>query len=132
MVDPLVTNLGPSGGDRTSERLLERVKPGKMGSMTVFAVQYTYDHRSQERDQVRPAHRAFLGDLLTAGTLLASGPFTGATAGVEAEPDGALLLLRAESVAEAEQVLDGDPFALSGLIAERSLRSWDPVFGPWS
>ena len=100
--------------------------------MTVFAVQYTYDQRTQERDQVRGAHRAFLGDLHAAGTLLASGPFVGATSGVEAEPDGALLLVRAGSVAEAERLLDGDPFAMSGLISDRSLRSWEPVFGPWS
>ncbi len=100
--------------------------------MSVFAVQYTYDHRTDERDRVRPSHRAFLADLLDAGTLLASGPFTGPTAGLQAEPDGALLLVRADDVAHVERTLDADPFALTGLVASRAIRPWDPVFGPWS
>lgn len=100
--------------------------------MTVYAVQYTYDQRTSDRDAVRPAHRAFLADLLAAGTLLASGPFTGPTAGVEGEPDGALLVVRADSPDHAAAVLDADPFALSGLVADRSVRPWQPVFGPWA
>ncbi|WP_199421709.1 YciI family protein [Actinotalea solisilvae] len=100
--------------------------------MSVYAVHYTYDQRTGERDRVRPAHRAFLGDLHDAGTLLASGPWAGPTHGVQAEPDGALLLVRAEDVAGVERLLDADPFALAGLVAGRSVRPWTPVFGPWT
>lgn len=100
--------------------------------MSVFAVQYTYDQRTDERDRVRPAHRAFLADLLERGTLLASGPWVGPTDGVDAEPDGALLLVRADDAAAAARVLDDDPFAVAGLVAERRVRAWDPVFGPWA
>ncbi|MBX9244071.1 hypothetical protein ICW40_04515 [Actinotalea ferrariae] len=99
--------------------------------MTVFAVQYTYDDRAEERDRVRRSHRAYLAELHSAGTLLMSGPYSGATHGVAAEPDGALLLVRAADTAEVERLLDADPFALSGLVAERSIRGWTPVFGPW-
>lgn len=99
--------------------------------MSVFAVHYTYDHRTAERDQVRPAHRAFLAGLHDDGTLLASGPYGGPTTGLEAEPDGALLLVRADDAAACERVLDADPFALSGLVAQRAVRPWTPVFGPW-
>lgn len=107
--------------------------------MTVYAVQYVYDPRADVRDEVRPEHRRFLAELFEAGALLASGPWTGPTEGHEpgapeaaAEADGALLLLRAESRADAEAVLDRDPFARRGLVARRTLRPWNPVFGPWS
>jgi uncharacterized protein YciI len=47
-------------------------------------------------------------------------------------PAGALLLVRAESPDAVEAVLDEDPFATSGLIADRTMRPWTPVFGPWA
>ena len=100
--------------------------------MSVFAVLYTYDDRTQERDRVRPDHRAFLAGLHAAGTLLASGPFTGPTAGREGEPDGALLLVRADDADAAAALLDQDPFAEQGLVAQRAVRPWDVVFGPWA
>lgn len=102
--------------------------------MSAFAVLYTYDDRTQERDRVRPDHRAFLAELYAAGTLLASGPFTGPTVGPEGEgePDGALLLVRADDAAAAAALLDRDPFATQGLITHRAVRPWDAVFGPWS
>lgn len=106
--------------------------------MPVFAVQYTYDDRAELRAQVRPAHRAFLRGLLDEGALLASGPFAGptTTAGdgsvAEAEPDGALLLVRAASTGAALERLALDPFAEHGLLAGVSARAWDPVLGPWA
>ena len=93
--------------------------------MTVFAVQYTYDDRTQRRDEVRPEHRAYLSGLLDAGSLLASGPWA------DGAP-GALLLLSADSAAEVEHLLDADPFVREGLVAGRTLREWTPVFGPWA
>ncbi|WP_348525510.1 hypothetical protein [Litorihabitans aurantiacus] len=36
--------------------------------MPVFAVEYTYDARADERAAVRPAHREFLAGLLERGT----------------------------------------------------------------
>ena len=93
--------------------------------MTVYAVHYTYDDRTSRRDEVRPEHRAFLAGLLDDGSLLASGPW------VDGVP-GALLLLSADSPATVERLLDADPFAREGLVAERTLREWNPVLGPWS
>ncbi|HEY3437312.1 MAG TPA: YciI family protein [Actinotalea sp.] len=101
--------------------------------MPTFAVQYTYDDRSTERDEIRPAHRRFLATLLDAGTLLASGPYTGPSVGSQqTEAEGALLLLSADSTEAVQAVLDEDPFAHAGLVAERSIRPWSPVFGPWA
>ena len=93
--------------------------------MTVFAVQYAYDHRSSRRDEVRPEHRAYLGGLVDQGTLLASGPWS------DGDP-GALLLVSADSVADVDRLLDADPFVREGLVADRTVREWTPVFGPWS
>lgn len=100
--------------------------------MTVYAVLYTYDQRTDERDRVRPAHRAYLGEMHDAGTLLASGPWAGPSHGRDTEPDGALLLVRAADVAAVEDLLDADPFAVAGLVVERTVRPWTPVFGPWT
>lgn len=115
--------------------------------MTTYCVQYVYDDRTARRDEVRPAHRDHLRGLLETGRLLASGPYQGSTVllrgglaepavadapGGAPEPSGALLLLRCEDLGELGAVLDADPFWQHGLIAERSVRAWDPVIGPWS
>lgn len=101
--------------------------------MPVFAVQYTYAPRSGDLDAVRPRHRAFLADLLAAGSLLASGPFDLAEG--RSEPPsgdaGALLLVRADDAAAALALLDPDPFHQAGLITRRNARGWVPVLGPF-
>ncbi|WNB87023.1 YciI family protein [Cellulomonas sp. ATA003] len=93
--------------------------------MTVYAVQYTYDDRTDVRDRFRPEHRAYLGGLVESGELLSSGPWA------DGAP-GALLVLSAPSTAEVERLLDADPFAREGVVAERSIREWTPVLGVWS
>lgn len=93
--------------------------------MTTFAVEYRYDDRTKTRDEVRPAHRAFLAELHDTGVLVASGPYT------DDRAPGALLLVRADDAAGAVTVLDADPFWEAGLVAARSVRSWDPVFRSW-
>ena len=95
-------------------------------TMSTFAVEYTYDaDRSEEADQVRPEHRAFLRDLLDQGRLLASGPWVGAA-------PGALLLVVADDTAAVESLLDADPFHREGLITRRTVRRWNPVIGPFT
>ena len=71
--------------------------------MTTYAVRYTYSDDTAGRDEHRPAHRDFLGDLGADGTLLLSGPFP------DAEPAGALLLLEATSADEVRELLREDP-----------------------
>lgn len=94
--------------------------------MTVFAVRYTYDDRSDVRDVVRPEHRAWLAGLAEQGVLLGSGPFAD-----EAEP-GALLVLRAEDEPTLRVLLAEDPFAREGLVAATEVRTWQVVLGPWA
>ena len=94
--------------------------------MPIYAVTYAYDDRTDLMDQVRPQHRAFLAGLYAAGTLLASGPVSSGTS------RGALILVRAESAEGALGLLDADPLAEAGLLADRAAVEWTCVYGPWS
>lgn len=96
--------------------------------MPIHAVTYTYADRPAELDAIRPSHREFLAGLYADGVLLASGPLSAD----DADPAGALIVLRAESVQEVEGVLDADPFASAGLISARRVRPWSPVIGDWA
>ncbi len=92
--------------------------------MATFAVTYTYGASAEALNEIRPIHREYLGKLLEEGVLLASGPFV--------EADGALLIVSAGSVEEVAHLLDKDPFDIAGMISERAITQWNPVFGPWS
>ncbi|WP_136519877.1 YciI family protein [Cellulomonas telluris] len=94
--------------------------------MTLFAVRYTYDDRTDVRDAVRPEHRAWLAGLADEGGLLGSGPFAD-----DAEP-GALLVFRAEDEPGLRGLLADDPFAREGLVAATEVRTWQLVLGPWA
>lgn len=94
--------------------------------MTVFAVSYSYTADSETINQVRPAHRAFLAGLAEDEVILASGPTT------DGQAPHALLLVQAASEQECWEKLDPDPFAVAGVIAERSARPWNPVIGQWT
>lgn len=92
--------------------------------MPVFAVRYSYDAPSQQLEAIRPIHRQWLGELLTTGELLASGPMVDS-------PD-ALLIFRSENAEALAKLLDNDPFDIAGCIGARSIQQWNPVFGPFS
>lgn len=96
--------------------------------MPIHAVTYVYADRPADLDALRPEHRAFLGGLHAAGTLLASGPLPGH----EGAPAGALLVLDGASPADVAGALDDDPFVRAGLVAERTVRPWSPVVGDWA
>jgi uncharacterized protein YciI len=91
--------------------------------MAIYAVQYIYSGEPDELAAIRPQHRAFTKDLFESGVLLASGPLVNRAA--------ALLLLRADSWTDVVQILDNDPFEVAGLIGERDIEEWNPIYGPW-
>lgn len=91
--------------------------------MATFAVTYHYADDPARLDEHRPEHRAFLGSLQEAGTIIASGPYTD-TAGSRA-----LLLVSAEDVAAVEAALEEDPFRREGLLADREIHTWNIVIG---
>lgn len=91
--------------------------------MAAYAVTYAYVPETEEMVAVRPSHVDFLAGLHEQGTLLVSGRLT------EAEPLGALLIIRGDSVEEVSQVMDQDPFYAGGFVAERTVRRWNIAFG---
>ena len=92
--------------------------------MSVFVVTYGYSADEIELNQIRPTHRVWLKEQLDSGRLLASGPMV--------DRPSALLLWSAESIEELNALLDQDPFEIAGMIGERTLEQWNPIFGPFS
>ena len=87
--------------------------------MGLFVLESTDKPESQAlRQSVRPRHLAYaqsLGD-----TLLVGGPFLD-------ENDrmiGSLLIVKADSLAEAEAIVANDPYVQAGLFSETRIRPW--------
>jgi uncharacterized protein len=91
--------------------------------MALHAVIYRYSTDAAAVDEHRPGHRDFLRPLFEQGRLIVSGPLA------QGGAPGALLILDADDVNEVAALLDEDPFHVLGLITEREIRRWDPVFG---
>jgi uncharacterized protein YciI len=91
--------------------------------MPIFVVTYLYTAPTNQIDEIRPIHRAWLSGLLEQKVLLASGPMV--------DTPEALLIFRGESVEELAKLLDNDPFDIAGCIGSRTIQSWNPVFGPF-
>jgi hypothetical protein len=92
--------------------------------MSLFTATYNYtDGSGPGRDEHRPAHLKFLTGLFESGRLVVSGPTDAA-----GPRPGALLIVRADSHEEAEEILSQDPFALNGFV-ERTVKPWEPKFG---
>lgn len=94
--------------------------------MSVYAVHYTYCDDAEALAAGRPNHRAYLGSLLEAGTLLASGPY------VDVAPDQALLIFRADSVEAVEALLAEDPFQKDRLVSRHEITRWNALLGAFA
>jgi uncharacterized protein YciI len=92
--------------------------------MSTFAVTYNFSADPDEVNQIRPTHRVWLAERLEAGSLLASGPMV--------DRPAALLIFKADSIEELNALLDQDPYEIAGVIGERTIEAWNPVFGPFS
>jgi uncharacterized protein YciI len=92
--------------------------------MSTFAVTYTFSAEPDEVNQIRPTHRVWLAEQLESGSLLASGPMVDRAA--------ALLIFKSDSIEELNSLLDQDPYEIAGVIGERTIEAWNPVFGPFS
>jgi uncharacterized protein YciI len=44
----------------------------------------------------------------------------------------ALLIFRSGSIEELNALLEQDPYEIAGVIGERTIEAWNPVFGPFS
>jgi len=93
--------------------------------MPIFAVLYTYaESGAAVRDEHRPAHRAWLKDLVDQGTVLTSGPYP--------DGSGALILVRAQDLAAAQDLFANDPFALHKALHEARIVEWNPTMGAFT
>lgn len=68
-------------------------------------------------------HVLYLKGLIAQGRLLASGPLKGTAL------RAGFLILRADSLQEAQALIDADPFTREDLICGLSIEQWDPLFG---
>ncbi|MEX0426205.1 YciI family protein [Nocardioides sp. DS6] len=84
--------------------------------MAIVAVTYAYNDDTATQGEVRPKHREFLR---SQPHLLLSGP----------TDDGGALLVFEGDVAGIEALLDQDPFKAAGVIASRTVVTWDVVLG---
>ena len=93
--------------------------------MPLYVVTYEHPNEAGWREHLAP-HIAWLQDRLADGALLASGPFTG-------DPHKtAMLILSAPDREAVEALIATDPFAIHGLIADMTVREWDPIFGAFN
>ncbi|MBN9746297.1 MULTISPECIES: YciI family protein [Amycolatopsis] len=72
---------------------------------------------------VRPRHRDYLKEHVEAGRVAVAGPL--------ADNSGGLVLWQAEDEAALAELIDNDPYALEGVVAERSVREFKPLLGDW-
>ena len=93
--------------------------------MALFAVLIEFTEDEDLRLRTRPVHREYLRSLFDAGKLAMSGPW--------ADDTGALIIYDAEDMAEAERILDDDPYRSAGVIANATVKEWRVVLrAPWS
>jgi uncharacterized protein YciI len=90
--------------------------------MAAFVALLTFGEDEELRLKTRPTHREYLLGLFDAGKLRTSGPW--------ADDTGAMLIYEAADLAEAQQLLDDDPYRAAGVIADARLREWRIVLPP--
>ena len=79
----------------------------------------------QLRVDTRPAHVEYLNGLKASGTLKLAGPFLDA----DGKPNGSLVVVEADSIEAAREILAEDPYAKVGLFGSTELRAWNWTFG---
>lgn len=83
------------------------------------AILYTYTDDVETRMATRPAHRDFLTS--NPGLRIA-----GAT-----DAGGGIIVVEADSAAEVEAWIEGDPYQAAGLVATRTVTPWGIAIGSW-
>ena len=78
----------------------------------------------QVRLDTRPDHLAYLNGLNSDGKLAFAGPFLGD----DGKPTGSLVVVKAETIEEARQIAENDPYAKAGLFAFVEVKAWNWVF----
>jgi uncharacterized protein YciI len=92
--------------------------------MGLYAVTYQYSEVPGLVESIRPTHREWLKAHFDRGIVAASGPLG------EGGAPGALIIIRAETLADAAAIMSGDPMYIEGAVVHRDVRGWTQVFGP--
>lgn len=87
--------------------------------MATFAAILEFTDDDELRQQTRPGHRDYLRDLLDAGKIRMSGPWVDDT--------GAMIVYEVADAAEAQALLDADPYRAGGVIANARIKEWKIV-----
>lgn len=85
-----------------------------------FAAIVEYANEPERLAQFRPAHRAYLQDLLQHGRLVIAGPF--------ADGSGGLFVYEVANESEASKLAANDPFAKASLFRSVIMKPWKLVF----
>jgi hypothetical protein len=72
----------------------------------------------QLRQDTRPQHLEFLNGL--GDRLKLAGPFLGP----DGKPNGSLVIIECDDLAEAKRIAAGDPYAKAGLFEQVAVRPW--------
>ena len=89
--------------------------------MPLFTLALRFPAADDRRPNVRSRHREYLDELSNEGKLVAAGPW--------GHDHGALIVYQARDVDEARKLLDNDPYAVEGVVADAELHEWQPVVG---
>ena len=87
--------------------------------MARYVLQFEYADPDL-RARVRPRHLEYVGALHESGRVVAAGPFE--------DGSGALIVYEAADEAEARDLVDGDPYAVDGVMVAPVLRAWNVLF----
>lgn len=88
--------------------------------MALYDALFDYVADPQRIEEVRPAHRAYLKQLLDEGKLHEAGRF--------GHERGGLIVYHAESESAARGMLYRDPFATEGIIRIDSVQEWVVIY----
>jgi uncharacterized protein YciI len=78
----------------------------------------------QVRMDTRPAHVAYLNDMNAAGQLKLAGPVLDS----DGKPCGSMLVVKADTLEDAQALAADDPYAKAGLFASVEIKPFNWVF----
>lgn len=90
--------------------------------MATYVLELAFDKDNDRRIEVRPSHREYLRQLYAEGRLVTAGPF--------ADDTGALLIYRAGSREELDDMLEADPYTAADVVTRMAIREWVQIIPP--
>ena len=88
--------------------------------MALYAAHFAYIDDQDRIAEVRPAHRAYLQQLLDEGTLHEAGRF--------GDERGGLIVYNTDTEADARELLRHDPLMKEEIITDLTVREWKVIF----